>query len=95
MRYLHFDLGQQQAGNQIAVELSGAANVRLMDPMNFTAYQQGRRHWYYGGHITVSSCRIPVPSTGPWHLVIDTGGGPGGVTASVRVENSLFAQSGG
>lgn len=95
MRFLHFDLGQQPADNVIVVELSAAANVRLMDPTNFTAYQQGRRHRYYGGHATDSPYHISIPSSGSWHLVVDTGGAPGRVSASVRVEKSLFAQSGG
>jgi len=90
MKFLHYDLGHQEAGSMVVVDLSGVeANVRLLDDHNLNAYRRGRRHRYYGGHTTVSPCQIPIPSTGRWHLVIDTGGAPGRVSASVRVDNSL------
>ncbi len=93
MKFSHYDLGHQEAGRMVVVDLSGEANVRLMDDHNLNEYRRGRRHRYYGGHVTASPCHIPIPSAGRWHLVIDTGGAPEQVSASVRVENALFTQS--
>jgi hypothetical protein len=84
--FTHYDLGQLETGNVVEVSLEGtAANVRLMDSLNFSAYRAGQRHQYLGGHITRSPARLPVPSPGHWHVAIDLGGLGGSVRSSVRV----------
>ncbi len=72
-------------GTIAEVTLDRAANVLLLDPANYAAYQQGQPYNYYGGHATVSPFRLVVPSAGTWHAVVDLGGGPGEVRASLRL----------
>lgn len=60
-----------EKGSTVVVTLNKAANVRLMDRTNFTAYKNGRRHRYSGGLAKTSPFRITVPRTGTWYLTID------------------------
>ncbi len=83
MNYLHYDL-DLQSGETVEVTLDKQANVRLLDDSNFTRYQRGEKHRYYGGRVTKSPVRLPPPHTGHWHLVVDLGGNAGTVKASVR-----------
>ena len=73
------------SGNVVEVTLDKQANVRLMDDINFTKYKKGMQHQYYGGYTTKSPARLTAPRSGHWNLVIDLGGYPGTVNASVRV----------
>lgn len=84
MDFLHRELALQ-TGDVVEVALDHAANVQLLDPSNFLAYQERRPYRYHGGHATQSPFRIKAPHAGNWHLVIDLGGGPGSVRASVAV----------
>lgn len=87
MNFTEYDLGGLSGGEIIVVNLEGtAANVRLMDSMNFSAYRAGRPHRYLGGHATRSPVRLQVPSPGHWYVAIDLGGYPGSVRSSVQVE---------
>lgn len=86
MQYQSYDLGQLKGGEIIEVTLKGnAANVKLMDSSNFSNYKSGRPHTYYGGHVTRSPHKIPVPSSGRWYVTIDLGGYQGKVNSSVIV----------
>lgn len=86
MKFQSYDLGQLNGGEIVEVTLSGnAANVKLMNSSNFSSYKSGRRHTYYGGHVTRSPYRVSVPSSGRWYLAIDLGGYSGNVRSSVRV----------
>lgn len=85
MNFLHDDLGNLDGDEIVEVTLSAAANVKLMDSGNFSSYRSGRRHEYFGGHVTRSPYRISVPRSGHWHIAIDLGGYAGNVRASVRV----------
>lgn len=85
MDFVHYDLGQLAAGRTIEVTLTVAANVQLLDPTNFSAYQNHRPFNYFGGHVTRSPYRLVVPSPGHWHLAIDLGGAAGEVGSTVRV----------
>jgi hypothetical protein len=70
----------------IEVTLAGnAANVMLLDGVNFMHYRMGRTFNYVGGHYTASPVVLRAPSRGQWNLVVDLGGRPGSVNASVRV----------
>ena len=85
MSFLHNDLGHLGGGEVIEVTLSNAANVKLMDVGNFSAYRGGGRHQYFGGYVTRSPFRVEVPRSGHWHIAIDLGGYRGSVRAAVRV----------
>ena len=84
MEHLHqeLDLGPNDV---VEVTLDHPANVILLDPANYLAYQQKQPYRYYGGHATQTPFRIRAPRAGKWHLVVDLGGGPGAVRASGRV----------
>lgn len=86
MRYVSSDLGQLERGTVVEVNLTGsAANVRLLDAANFSAYRLGQRHRYIGGYYTKSPARLQVPSHGHWFVAVDYGGNAGRGTGSVRI----------
>ena len=59
----------------IEVTLSGhAANVLVMDDVNFQSYRNGRQF-----------SLVHTPHAGHWNVAIDLGGAAGRVTAAVRV----------
>jgi len=83
MNFLHYalNLGLNEV---VEVTLDVQANVRLLDELNFLNYSGGRRYTYYGGLARVRPVQLAPPYPGRWHLVIDLGGYPGTVRASVR-----------
>ena len=85
-KFQHYNLGHQSKGNVVEVTLSGsAANVRLLDSMNFQSYRAGHQHRYYGGLITHSPARLIIPLTGTWHVTVDLQGLQGSIRSSVRI----------
>ena len=84
MKYLHYEI-EASPNDTVEVVLDRAANVQLLDPINFENYKNGREFRYAGGYVTSSPVHLPVPSPGRWHVVIDLGGGAGHVRASVQV----------
>jgi len=91
MDYLHhqFEAGP---GDVIEVMLDRAANVQLLDPVNYENYRQGRTFQYEaGGYATDSPVRFHPPRPGTWHLVIDLGGGAGSVRATARILTGVGA----
>ena len=75
MRYLYYDLGQQQQGNRVVAHLRGsAANVILLDPPNFDRYRFHQPFHYTGGLHARTPARLQIPHDGHWYLVIDCGG---------------------
>lgn len=88
MNYLHYDL-DLAAGDVVEVTLDKQANVRLLDEINFSNYRSGAHHTYHGGGLAKQSpVRLAPPHAGRWYLVIDLGGYPGTVRASVRTLRS-------
>ena len=85
MEFLKNDLGHRKKGEVVEVSLSSAANIRLMDSSNFSQYRAGRQHRYYGGYVTRTPWRHPIPNSGHWYVVVDLGGHAGRVGANVRV----------
>lgn len=85
MNFSYYDLGHRNKGEVVEVQLSVAANVRLMDSSNYSNYKNGRRHHYYGGYVKQSPYRIAIPSSGHWYVTIDLGGYSGTVKHSVQV----------
>jgi hypothetical protein len=75
MKYLYYDLGEQQQDTCVVTHLRGsAANVILLDPLNFHWYRHGRPFLYTGGLYTHTPARVQIPADGQWYLVIDCGG---------------------
>ena len=85
MNFSYYDLGHVDAGKLVEVTLTKAANVKLMDSSDFSNYKNGRRHHYYGGYVTQSPYKIPVPRSGHWYVTIDLGGYAGSLRHGVRV----------
>jgi hypothetical protein len=86
MNFFHADLGHQQRGALAIVRLGTAANVRLLDDSNFRSYQSGHRYrGYHMGFYRQSPLRLPIPTIGRWHVVIDLGGYAGTIRAAVQV----------
>lgn len=85
MKFSYYDLGNRNKGEVVEVQLSVAANVRLMNSSNYSNYKNGKRHHYYGGYVKRSPYRITIPSLGHWYVTIDLGGYAGTVKHSVRV----------
>src|SRR3954452_14217222 len=85
MDFIHYDLKRLDRGQIVEETLDHAANVLLLDNTNFTSYTSGRRHTYYGGHVTETPFHVPVPRSGHWHVAIALGGHTGRVRSGVRV----------
>lgn len=85
MNFSYYNFGHLDKGQIVEVQLSVAANVRLMDSTNYISYKNGKKHHYYGGYVKRSPYRIVVPSSGHWYLTIDLGGFAGTVKHSARV----------
>jgi Domain of unknown function (DUF1883) len=75
MKYLYYDLGEQQEGSLVVAHLRGSsANVILLDPLSFDRYRFGQPFQYAGGLCTRTPARVQIPQDGHWYLVIDCGG---------------------
>jgi hypothetical protein len=75
MKYLYWDLGEQQQDSQVVAHLRGlGGNVILLDPVNFDRYRHGLPFHYTGGLHTRTPVGLEVPHDGHWYLVIDCGG---------------------
>lgn len=85
MQFLHKQLNLN-LGDVVRVDIDRAANVRLLDSMNFSKYRNGQSCNGYGGLSTSTPVRIPAPRTGTWHVVIDLGPGGGHIKHSIRIE---------
>jgi len=86
MDFASSDLGHQNAGTVVRVALEGnAANVKLMDATNYSSYQAGGRHEFYGGGYDRSPVGLTVPYSGHWFVTIDYGGLAGSGKAAVQV----------
>jgi hypothetical protein len=85
MNFLHYtvDAGPE---NVVRVNLTGPANVRLLDPLNFAKYRLAKRYIATAGPETQSPIKFVPPFKGKWHVVVDVEGQAGGVRASVDVQ---------
>ena len=91
MHHQHYDLNHVEAGRVVEVALEGAANVRIMDHASYQDFKAGRRYGFLGGFVSASPYRVPIPSGGHWHVVLDLGGQPGRLRSGVRVLAGQFA----
>lgn len=72
--FLHYEI-VTQPGNIVEVALTGnAANVFLLDDINFQSYQSRKPFQYFGGFFNHSPAVLRPPRPGRWHLVVDLGG---------------------
>jgi len=85
LQFIHNDLGQRTRGEIIQVTLTSGANVRLMNTSDFNNYKNGRRHKYIGGLVKRSPYRMQIPSSGRWHVAVDTQGLRNGTKASIQI----------
>jgi hypothetical protein len=71
-------------GNSVRVTLDAAANVLILTQQDYQRYLSGRSYSYYGGHFTESPA-VVRPPMGQWVVVVDLGGYPGRVAATVSI----------
>lgn len=72
------------AGDVVELQCDTQCNFRLIDDLNFAAFQRGAAHTFYGGFFKRFPARIVVPSTGYWNITIDLGGGVANIRYSLR-----------
>ncbi len=58
----------------VEVQLQHAADVFLVDSINFQKYKSGKSFEYHGGHYTHTPVTISVSGTGRWYLIVRGGG---------------------
>lgn len=58
----------------VEVQLTRAADVFLVDSINFQKYKSGKSFTYYGGHYTKTPVHISVNGSGRWYLIVRGGG---------------------
>lgn len=86
MKFDHYNFGYQKRGTIVEVTLSGnAANVQLLDNLNFQNYKSGRQYRYSGGLVDRSPIQLMVPRDGHWHVTVDLQGLRGRVKHSARI----------
>lgn len=86
MKFTHYNLGHQPRGTTVEVTLRGnAANVQLLDNLNFQNYRSRRRYKYSGGLAKRSPVRLVVPHNGHWHITVDMQGLRGQTRSSIKI----------
>jgi len=91
MQYLWFDVGVIGPTDVVEVSLSGQAQVVLLDPTNYSAYQRGGRWEGQGGWAVRTPVSMRPDCRGHFYVVVDLAGRGGSVRASVRVLRGLAA----
>ena len=86
MQFLHYELS---AGKDkiIQVTIDHQADIKVMDPFNFSKYKLGKTPDFQGGTYPASTIEFRVHRKDIWHVVIDLGGKRGEVKASVKLLN--------
>lgn len=54
----------------VEVQLRHAADVFLVDSINYQHYKAGRRYKFFGGHYTKTPVNISVNDAGRWYLIV-------------------------
>jgi hypothetical protein len=86
MKYAYAELGPQQKGSEVTVNVRGGArNVMLLDVANFLRYRTGRAFRFTGGRYRGSPARLEVPHEGHWYAVVDLGSYNARAKATVEV----------
>lgn len=73
------------SGDVLEVRISRPAWVRVLDSGQYESFLRHGPYRYHGGFFERSPVQIPIPRSGPWHLVVDLGGGTGKVQADMRI----------
>jgi hypothetical protein len=89
MAYWFTDLGTLKAGSFVEVKMNIAANVRILAESAFEEYKKKAPHQFIGGYVKFSPYTVNLPETGHWYIVVDRGGKPGTVSASVSVYQNV------
>lgn len=76
------DLGFIEAGSRVTVEISGFANVRLLEPEHMILAQFGMPYVFYGGLYGPGTVTLEVPESGYWWHMVDVVGLNGPVSVS-------------
>ncbi len=84
MDFLHYEI-DCGPDVQLNVALDCAANVRVMDRVNFQLFRSGRPHWYLGGLVKQSPAILRGRQNGHWNVVIDLGTKGGTVKAGLTL----------
>ncbi|GAB3042374.1 DUF1883 domain-containing protein [Virgibacillus ainsalahensis] len=58
----------------VKVHLHHAADVFLVDSINYRKYTSGQQFKYFGGHYTQTPVTISVEGAGRWYLIVRGGG---------------------
>jgi len=92
VNFLHSEL-RLAPGDVVQVTLAGdEANVFLLDDENFVRYRDGLPYRHdAGGLFSRSPVLLQPPQPGLWHVVVDLGGAPGEVQASVAIRPAADA----
>ena len=85
MDFVHYDLGYLEEDTTVVVYLDAAANVCVLDSVNFGNYERGYSFEYLGGYVTRSPYCAVIPRDGCWNVAIDLGGYEGRIGSSVDV----------
>ena len=87
MNHTHYELGPLDKGSVVEVILQGnAANVYLLDSLNYKKYIKGEKFMGIGGYQKSSPVRLQTPVTAQWHIAVDLPPGTKGtVKTSFRV----------
>ena len=87
MNHTHFELGPLDKGSVVEVVLQGsAANVYLLDSLNYKKYLKGEKFMGVGGYQKSSPIRLQTPVKAQWHVAVDMpAGSRGTVKSSYRV----------
>ncbi len=86
MKYTYYDLGEQPRGTTVSVHLTGtAANVILLDRVNFARYRAHQPFLYTGGLQVATPAQLTVPRDDHWFVILDLGGYSGRTHATVEL----------
>lgn len=72
-------------GDVVVLNCDTQCNFRLIDDSNFTAFQRGGRHTYYGGFFQRFPAKLVAPSPGNWNVVVDLGGARANIRYAINV----------
>lgn len=87
MSYLHYKV-RAAPESVIQVKLSGKANVRLLDTLNYYKYHAGRPFKATSESTQDLVVNLKPPHQGEWHVIVDLKGQKSEVRAHVQVLKS-------
>ena len=92
MNHTHYNLGALKKGSVVEVILEGsAANVYLLDTLNYKKYTKRERFMGVGGYQKSSPVRLQAPATAQWHVAVDL---PAGSKGTVKSSYRLLTTAG-